>query len=63
MSNRREFIKDAAGLAASIAFTSCALLDAAHAQAPVKRRHVSVGGKRTKVIDVHAHCVIPAAMV
>ena len=27
--------------------------------APVARRQVSIGGRRVKVIDVHAHCVIP----
>src|SRR4029077_20286196 len=27
--------------------------------APVKRREVSVAGRRVKVVDVHAHCVIP----
>ncbi|HZM48552.1 MAG TPA: amidohydrolase family protein [Burkholderiales bacterium] len=58
----------------AIVFTSCDLiaapepLAAAAAQsgsgqaAPaVKRREVSVKGRRVKTIDVHAHCLIPAA--
>ena len=32
---------------------------AARRPAPATRRQVSIGGKRIKVIDVHAHCVIP----
>jgi aminocarboxymuconate-semialdehyde decarboxylase len=51
-----------AGAAAGILFTSCGLLDAAHAQPATKRRQVTVAGRRAKVIDVHAHCVIPEAM-
>jgi aminocarboxymuconate-semialdehyde decarboxylase len=50
--------------AAGVLFTSCGLLDAARAQnkPAAKRRQVMVAGKRVKVIDVHAHCVIPQAM-
>ena len=62
MSTRREFIKRSAGAIAGVAFTSCGLIDAAQAQAPVRRRQVTVSGKRVKTIDVHAHCVIPEAM-
>ena len=63
MSTRREFMKDAAGTMAGIAFTGCSLLDAAPARAQAKpagrRREVVVAGRRVKVVDVHAHCVIP----
>ncbi len=64
MTTRREFLKNTAGATAGIAFTSCAMLDAAHAQQkPIsKRREISVGGRRVKTIDVHSHCVIPEAM-
>ena len=64
MGNRRDFIKEAMGAAAGVAFTSCGLLDAAHAQGQgeAKRRQVVVAGKRVKTVDVHAHCVIPEAM-
>jgi aminocarboxymuconate-semialdehyde decarboxylase len=34
-------------------------LASGQAAAPVARRQVSIGGKRIRVIDVHAHCVIP----
>jgi aminocarboxymuconate-semialdehyde decarboxylase len=34
-------------------------LASGQAPAPAARRQVSIGGKRIKVIDVHAHCVIP----
>jgi predicted TIM-barrel fold metal-dependent hydrolase len=61
MSTRREFLQQA-GAVAGVAFTSCAMLDHAHAQGAGKRRQVVVAGKRAKVIDVHAHCVIPEAM-
>src|SRR5512138_1613250 len=60
---------------ASLAFTGCELVaSSARAKARSKktarrpdlrvaghRRQVMVGGKRAKVIDVHAHCVIPEA--
>jgi aminocarboxymuconate-semialdehyde decarboxylase len=64
MTTRREFLKSTAGATAGIAFTSCALLDAAHAQQkPLpKRREVMVGGRRVKTIDIHSHCVIQEAM-
>jgi aminocarboxymuconate-semialdehyde decarboxylase len=62
MINRRNFLKGTAG----ITFTSCGLLDAARAQqnksgSAGKRREVSIGGKRIKTIDVHAHVTIPEA--
>ncbi|HEX2827072.1 MAG TPA: amidohydrolase family protein [Burkholderiales bacterium] len=41
---------------------SAAAGSAAGAQAQGKRREVTVGGKRVKVIDVHAHCMIPEAL-
>ena len=60
MTNRREFFKRAS-TTVGVVFTSCGLLDQrAKAQAP-KRREVSVGGKRIRTIDVHAHCVIAEA--
>jgi aminocarboxymuconate-semialdehyde decarboxylase len=44
-----------------VCFVGCSLLRprAAHAQA---RRTVKVGGKRVKVIDVHAHAAVPEAL-
>ena len=55
MTDRREFL----GAMAGVVFTGCAL-QPAHAQ-PV-RRTVSVGGRRIRTVDVHAHCVIPEAV-
>ncbi len=55
MTTRRDFIK-------GMVFTSCALLEAARAQAPARRREVVVGGRRARTIDVHAHCAFPEAM-
>jgi aminocarboxymuconate-semialdehyde decarboxylase len=58
----------------AIVFTSCELMAAQEqqlaaaaqggsgsAQPAVKRREVVVKGRRVKTIDVHAHCLIPAA--
>jgi aminocarboxymuconate-semialdehyde decarboxylase len=65
MRNRREFLKTVAGattgiLVAGTAFAKSALQGGPAApDAPVKRREVSIGGRRVKVVDVHAHCVIP----
>jgi aminocarboxymuconate-semialdehyde decarboxylase len=76
MHTPREVPNHAAGALPGIAFTGCALLAAAPAQALVRtgaptkarakpaprRREVKVGGKRVTTIDVHAHCVIPEAL-
>ncbi len=62
MSTRREFLTDAAGAVAGIAFVGCGLLSAAPARAQARRREVMVGGRRVKTVDVHAHCVVPEAL-
>jgi aminocarboxymuconate-semialdehyde decarboxylase len=51
---------------AGIAFVGCAMTSAAPApgspqQVAARRRQVVVNGKRVKTIDVHAHCIVPAA--
>src|ERR1700687_3074969 len=60
MSNRREFLKDVAGAAAGVFLTGSGLLDAAASRlqsaGPVKRREISVGGRRVKTVDLHCHC-------
>jgi predicted TIM-barrel fold metal-dependent hydrolase len=63
VTTRRDFLKTGAAAAATgIVFCSCGLLRGAHAQAPPRHKlPVTVGGKRVKTIDVHAHCVIPEA--
>ena len=53
MSNRRHFFKTVAGAAAG----AYALGRGAPVQA--QRRQVSVGGKRVRVIDIHAHATVP----
>jgi aminocarboxymuconate-semialdehyde decarboxylase len=60
MADRRTFLKALAGVAGSAGVISQVTRPIAlGAQAPGGRREVSIGGRRVKVIDVHAHCVIP----
>jgi len=61
MPNRREFITTAAGVAAGTLLSGRGLLQGApapQAATPVTRREVRVGGKRVKVVDIHAHAGI-----
>ena len=49
---------------AAIAFVGCAMASVAPtpaSPAPGRRREAVVNGKRVKTIDVHAHCIVPAA--
>src|SRR5258708_15584756 len=64
MLTRRNFIQNAAGAMAGVAFVGCDLLSArdAHAQSGGRRREVVVSGRRVKTVDVHAHCAVPEAM-
>ena len=62
---RRDFLGEGAGAAAGIAFVSCGLMGGGGvggAQAQTRRREVSIGGRRVKTVDVHAHCSVPEAM-
>src|SRR6201747_2038346 len=54
MTTRRNFLQGAA--ASGIAFCSCGMLEAAHAQPKAPRLPVKVNGKRVLTVDVHAHC-------
>ncbi len=47
----------------ALAFIPCAIAAAPRpaSQAAPRRREVLVAGKRVKTIDVHAHCIVPAA--
>ena len=60
MQNRRNFLKITAQSLTGLAFCSCGL-EHAVAQGESKGRGalfpVSVGGKRVKTVDVHAHCL------
>jgi aminocarboxymuconate-semialdehyde decarboxylase len=61
MQNRREFLKVMTGAAAGLSIQPPFLYAVRQAaqDAPVKRREITVAGKRAKVIDIHAHCAIP----
>jgi aminocarboxymuconate-semialdehyde decarboxylase len=61
MSTRRDFFKTVAGAAAGAFVVGGALNGArAAAQAPASgRRQVSIGGRRIRVVDIHAHCTVP----
>src|SRR6266852_6173306 len=58
MTTRRDFLKaGTAAVTTGIVFCSCGLQQSAHAQQPVRQKlPLTVGGKRVKTIDVHAHC-------
>jgi len=67
MRNRREFITTAAGVAVGMLATGSGLLDARAAlrqvgAKPGKRREVTIGGRRVKTVDLHAHCFVPDVM-
>src|SRR5580692_3321152 len=47
---------------AGIAFVGCAMASVSPTPIPQGRRwEVVVNGKRVKTVDVHAHCIVPAA--
>ena len=47
---------------AGLAFIGCAMGSVAPSRNPApRRREVVVNGKRVKTVDVHAHCIVPAA--
>jgi aminocarboxymuconate-semialdehyde decarboxylase len=58
MTNRRQFLRNA-----GVVFTGCHLMkERLQAQpAAPKKRQVTVGGRRIRTIDIHAHVVIPEA--
>ncbi len=46
----------------AVAFIPCAMASIAPAAAPeARRRDTVINGKRVKTVDVHAHCIVPAA--
>ena len=60
MQNRRDFMKHVATAAAG-AFVAGRGLDAQQ-PATGKRREVSIGGKRIKVVDIHTHHFVPEVL-
>ncbi|MEW5984540.1 MAG: amidohydrolase family protein [Acidobacteriota bacterium] len=64
MPTRREFVSTVAGAAAGLMVTDRGLAAAGIPRPRADqagRREVSIGGRRVKVVDIHAHCVIPEA--
>src|SRR5439155_19319345 len=67
MPNRRDFLKNVAGAAATTAgvfIGGRGLVEAGfHSPqigvAPRKRRELSKAGRRAKTVDAHAHCFVP----
>ncbi|HEV8587125.1 MAG TPA: amidohydrolase family protein [Methylomirabilota bacterium] len=62
MTTRRDFLQTGAGALAGLAFVGCDLLSPRRVRAQGARRETMVGGKRVKVVDVHAHCAVAEAM-
>jgi aminocarboxymuconate-semialdehyde decarboxylase len=60
MPHRRGFLKAVVGATGIVA----AALDASGQVSPAAggRRRVTLGGRRVKTVDVHAHCVVPEAL-
>ena len=64
MRTRRQFITTATGAAVGMLAGGSGLLGARAALSqvgakPGKRREVSIGGRRVKTVDIHAHCFVP----
>ena len=55
--DRRDFFKSVAGATAGMYVMARG--GSANAQAPAARRTVMIGGRRVRVVDVHAHCEMP----
>jgi aminocarboxymuconate-semialdehyde decarboxylase len=66
MPNRRDFIRNTAGATAAALMGHHVLAEAGfplQVGAPAgKRREVTIGGRRVKTVDVHAHCFVPEVM-
>src|SRR5580692_8813147 len=66
MRNRRQFLKDAAGVSAGMFFLGSGARGLPE-QAPtqqegaVKRREIRIGQRRVKTVDVHSHIALPEA--
>ena len=58
MADRRDFFKTVAGAAAGI-YVGGRTGSAAPVQTPAGRRQLMVGGRRIRVVDIHAHATVP----
>ena len=64
MHNRRDFLRSAGRTTAGMYLMGFARPNAAFAALQTSgRRQVVIGGRRIKVIDMHAHCVIPVTEI
>jgi len=63
MLNRRAFLRYAAAASAGVVCVGCGLRHAiAQGTGSTKRREITIGGRRVKTVDVHAHCAVPAVL-
>jgi predicted TIM-barrel fold metal-dependent hydrolase len=66
MPDRREFLKNVSSATAGLLFVGCGFADAAFGGAQAggapRRREVTLGGRRVRTLDVHAHCQSTEAM-
>ncbi|HYR83931.1 MAG TPA: hypothetical protein VE422_07615 [Terriglobia bacterium] len=60
MHNRRDFFNTIASAAAGTFVFGHGIVGA---QAPPARRQVMIGGRRVRVLDIHAHCEMPLGAV
>jgi aminocarboxymuconate-semialdehyde decarboxylase len=58
MPNRRQFVRTVAGAAAGMFAAGGAAHTVAY-QTTARRREVSIGGRRVRVVDIHAHATVP----
>lgn len=62
MPSRREFLKEVAGAAAGVYFVGCGMAASAagflQSGSAGTRREISVGGRRVRTVDIHAHCYV-----
>jgi predicted TIM-barrel fold metal-dependent hydrolase len=64
MTDRRDFLRNVAGATAGMliggrGLAARSFLPGQIGAAPGKRREVSIGGRRVKTVDIHAHCFVP----
>ena len=59
MIDRRAFLKYAG---AGVVCVACGVGQRLYAGDAPRRREVSVGGRRVRTVDVHAHCAVPAVL-
>ncbi len=63
MLNRRGFLKYAAAASADVVCVGCGIRHATAQPASAPgRREITVGGRRVKTVDVHAHCAVSAVL-